>query len=97
MVCGKHISLIALFFKYRYQAQDFSGSIVNELSTVKAPRPAFTQLYNQLNHNWIHKMPPPKVSPVAAKVECCLVILHHLLIGESFYVGGECAERKETV
>ncbi|CAB3375608.1 Hypothetical predicted protein [Cloeon dipterum] len=63
----ENLHLAIEIYEKRYQAQDFSGSIVNELSAAKPPRPAFTQLYNHLNHNWVHKMPAPKVSPVAVK------------------------------
>ncbi|XP_059471496.1 enhancer of polycomb homolog 1 [Neocloeon triangulifer] len=63
----ENLHLAIEIYEKRYQAQDFSGTIVNELSAVKPPRPAYTPIYNHLNHNWVHKMPPPKVSPVAAK------------------------------
>lgn len=44
---------------YRYQAQDFSGQILAEVSALKAPRPAFAPLFtNQfgVHQNWTNKV-----------------------------------------
>lgn len=43
----------------RYQAQDFSGQVLAEVSALKASRPAFTQLFtNQfgVHQNWANKV-----------------------------------------
>lgn len=44
---------------YRYQAQDFNGQILAEVSALKTPRPAFTPLFtNQfgVHQNWANKV-----------------------------------------
>lgn len=42
----------------RYQAQDFNGQILAEVSALKTPRPAFAPLFtNQFVHqNWTNKV-----------------------------------------
>lgn len=44
---------------YRYQAQDYNGQILAEVSALKAPRPAFAPLFtNQfgVHQNWTNKV-----------------------------------------
>jgi hypothetical protein len=55
----------------RYQAGDFSGQMLAEVSALKTPRPAFAPLFtNQfgVNHqNWVNKM--------SSKVYYCILYL----------------------
>jgi len=45
------LQLTVDIFEKRYQAQDFTGSLLAEVSAMKTPRPAFAPLYtNQYNH-----------------------------------------------
>ncbi|XP_063217641.1 enhancer of polycomb homolog 1 [Bacillus rossius redtenbacheri] len=41
-------------FEKRYQAGDFSGQLLAELSALKAPRPAFAPIFT--NQNWVNKV-----------------------------------------
>lgn len=46
-------------FNIRYQAQDYNGQILAEVSALKAPRPAFAPLFtNQfgVHQNWTNKV-----------------------------------------
>lgn len=51
-----HVSLETF---HRYQAQDYSGQILAEVSALKTPRPAFAPLFtNQfgVHQNWSNKV-----------------------------------------
>ncbi|KAF5304769.1 hypothetical protein FQA39_LY09546 [Lamprigera yunnana] len=50
------VHLTVEVFEKRYQAKDFSGSIVSELSAIKSSRPAFTPIFhNHYNQGWSTK------------------------------------------
>lgn len=53
----EHLHLTIEVFEKRYQAKDFSGSVVAELSAIKSSRPAFTQLFQNhySNQGWANK------------------------------------------
>lgn len=57
----EHLHLTIEIFEKRYQAQDFSGQLLAELSAIKAPRPAFAPIFsNQFGLNqqhWLSKVP----------------------------------------
>lgn len=43
-------------FEKRYQAKDFSGAMIAELSAIKSSRPAFTPIFhNHYNQGWSNK------------------------------------------
>ncbi|KAI4490907.1 hypothetical protein M0802_010581 [Mischocyttarus mexicanus] len=55
----EHLHLTIEVYEKRYQAQDFNGQILAEVSALKTPRPAFTPLFtNQLgaHQNWANKV-----------------------------------------
>lgn len=53
----EHLHLTIEVFEKRYQHKDFTGSLLAELSTIKAARPAFTQLFQNhySNQSWANK------------------------------------------
>ena len=60
----------------RYQAQDFNGQILAEVSALKTPRPAFAPLFtNQfgVHQNWANKV-SSKVSILRAVMEIVPII-----------------------
>lgn len=65
---------------YRYQAQDFNGQILAEVSALKTPRPAFAPLFtNQfgVHQNWANK--------VCSKVSTFLRFHITLVLKKKFY------------
>ncbi|XP_043506006.1 enhancer of polycomb homolog 1 [Polistes fuscatus] len=55
----EHLHLTIEVYEKRYQAQDFNGQILAEVSALKTPRPAFTPLFtNQfgVHQNWANKV-----------------------------------------
>ncbi|XP_072749209.1 enhancer of polycomb homolog 1 [Anoplolepis gracilipes] len=55
----EHLHLTIEIYEKRYQAQDFNGQILAEVSALKAPRPAFAPLFtNQfgVHQNWTNKV-----------------------------------------
>ncbi|OAD55378.1 Enhancer of polycomb like protein 1 [Eufriesea mexicana] len=55
----EHLHLTIEVYEKRYQAQDFNGQILAEVSALKAPRPAFAPLFtNQfgVHQNWANKV-----------------------------------------
>ncbi|XP_021926420.1 enhancer of polycomb homolog 1 isoform X2 [Zootermopsis nevadensis] len=56
----EHLHLTVEIYEKRYQASDFSGQMLAEVSALKTPRPAFAPLFtNQfgINHqNWLNKL-----------------------------------------
>ncbi|PNF43005.1 Enhancer of polycomb-like protein 1 [Cryptotermes secundus] len=56
----EHLHLTIEIYEKRYQASDFSGQMLAEVSALKTPRPAFAPLFtNQfgINHqNWVNKV-----------------------------------------
>ncbi|XP_032669305.1 enhancer of polycomb homolog 1 [Odontomachus brunneus] len=55
----EHLHLTIEIYEKRYQAQDFSGQILAEVSALKTPRPAFAPLFtNQfgVHQNWSNKV-----------------------------------------
>ncbi|EGI58322.1 Enhancer of polycomb-like protein 1 [Acromyrmex echinatior] len=62
----EHLHLTIEIYEKRYQAQDFSGQILSEVSALKAPRPAFAPLFtNQfgVHQNWTNKVCKDEVVP----------------------------------
>lgn len=62
----EHLHLTIEIYEKRYQAQDFSGQILAEVSALKAPRPAFAPLFtNQfgVHQNWTNKVCKDEVVP----------------------------------
>ena len=53
----EYVHLTIEVFEKRYQAKDFTGAILSELSMLKASRPAFTPIFQNhyTNQNWTHK------------------------------------------
>ncbi|KOX79622.1 Enhancer of polycomb like protein 1 [Melipona quadrifasciata] len=55
----EHLHLTIEVYEKRYQAQDFNGQILAEVSALKTPRPAFAPLFtNQfgVHQNWANKV-----------------------------------------
>ncbi|KAL6261920.1 hypothetical protein P5V15_007002 [Pogonomyrmex californicus] len=62
----EHLHLTIEIYEKRYQAQDFSGQILAEVSALKTPRPAFAPLFtNQfgVHQNWTNKVCKDEVVP----------------------------------
>lgn len=53
----EYLHLTIEVYEKRYQAQDFSGSMLAEVSALKATRPAFTQIFQNHygNQSWANK------------------------------------------
>lgn len=53
----EYLHLTIEVYEKRYQAQDFSGSMLAEVSALKATRPAFTQIFQNHygNQSWVNK------------------------------------------
>ncbi|KAL7306312.1 hypothetical protein TKK_0001740 [Trichogramma kaykai] len=54
----EYLHLTIEIYEKRYQAQDFSGSLLSEVTTVKSPRPAFAPIFtNQFgtHQNWTNR------------------------------------------
>lgn len=52
----EYVHLTVEVFEKRFQARDFSGAIISELSALKATRPAFTPIFqNHYNPPWSNK------------------------------------------
>lgn len=53
----EYVHLTVEVFEKRYQARDFSGAIVAEVSALKPPRPAFTPIFHNhyTNQSWTNK------------------------------------------
>lgn len=53
----EYVHLTVEIFEKRYQARDFSGAIVAEVSALKSPRPAFMPIFHNhyTNQGWSNK------------------------------------------
>nr|XP_022909693.1 enhancer of polycomb homolog 1 [Onthophagus taurus] len=61
----EYVHLTVEIFEKRYQAKDFSGAIISELSVIKAPRPAFTPIFQNhyANQNWTKSIMKDEIIP----------------------------------
>ncbi|XP_012220867.1 enhancer of polycomb homolog 1 [Linepithema humile] len=62
----EHLHLTIEIYEKRYQAQDFNGQVLAEVSALRAPRPAFAPLFtNQfgVHQNWTNKVCKDEIVP----------------------------------
>lgn len=75
----EYVHLTIEVFEKRYQAKDFTGAILSELSILKTSRPAFTPIFQNhyTNQNWTHKaILKDEVTSTSLIIDC---VLHSIM------------------